>query len=99
MANFATLASVLAGCVTQIKPDACSQFLAATTLRSGKTPADTLTALRGGRDFGCQPERLFALLDTFYPVAGGKSLRPTPFMPYLAWAPAAWTLHCNFVRG
>jgi hypothetical protein len=35
MANFATLANVLAGCVIQVKPDACSRFLAATTPRSG----------------------------------------------------------------
>ena len=66
MANFATLSSVLAGCVTQIKPDACSQFLAATTPRSGKTPTDTLTALEGvARDSGYKPERLFALLNAF----------------------------------
>jgi hypothetical protein len=69
MANFATLSSVLAGCVTPIKPDACSQFFAATTPRSGKPPADMLTALEGvARDSGYKPERLFALLDAFYPV-------------------------------
>jgi streptogramin lyase len=100
MANFATLASVLAGCVTQIKPDACSQFLAATTPRSGKQPADTLTALGGiARDSGYRPERLFALLDTFYPVPKGKNMRPTPFMPYLTWAPSAWTLPLKFTGG
>jgi hypothetical protein len=47
MANFATLANVLAGCVTQVKPDACSLFFAATMPRSGKARADTLTALEG----------------------------------------------------
>lgn len=100
MANFATLANVLAGCVTQVKPDACSQFLAATTPRSGKTPADTLTALEGvARDSGYKPERLFALLNAFYPVPKGKNLRPTPFMPYLTWAPSAWTLPLKFSGG
>ena len=100
MANFATLASVLAGCVTQIKPDACSQFLAAATPRSGKTPTDTLTALEGvARDSGYRPERLFALLDKFYPVPKGRNLRPTPFMPYLTWAPSAWTLPLKFTGG
>src|SRR5262249_42887967 len=100
MANFATLSSVLAGCVTQIKPDACSQFLAATTPRSGKTPTDTLTALEGGaRDSGYKPERLFALLNAFYPVPKGKSLRPTPFLPYLTWAPSAWVLPLKFAGG
>jgi len=100
MANFATLANVLAGCVTQVKPDACSRFLAATTPRSGKTPTDTLTALEGvARDSSYQPERLFALLDEFYPVPDGKNLRPTPFMPYLTWAPSAWVLPLKFSGG
>jgi len=100
MANFATLSSVLAGCVTQIKPDACGQFFAATTPRSGKTPTDTLTALEGvARDSGYRPERLFALLDVFYPVPKGKNLRPTPFMPYLTWAPSAWVLPLKFTGG
>ena len=56
MANFATLSSVLSGCVTQIEPDACSKLFAATTPRSGKTPTDTLTALEGvARDSGYMP--------------------------------------------
>jgi hypothetical protein len=29
MANFGTLADVMAGCITRVKPDACSQFFAA----------------------------------------------------------------------
>ena len=100
MANFATLSNVLAGCVTRIKPDACSQFFAATTPRSGKTPTDTLTALEGvARDSGYKPERLFALLEVFYPVPKGKNLRPTPFMPYLTWAPSAWVLPLKFTGG
>jgi hypothetical protein len=100
MANFATLATVLAGCVTQVKPDACSRFFAATTPRSGKAPTDTLTALEGvARDPAYQPERLFALLDAFYPVPQGKKLRATPFMPYLTWAPSAWVLPLKFTGG
>ena len=100
MANFATLANVLAGAVTQIKPDAMSRFLAAATPRSGKEPADTLTALEGvARDPGYKPERLFKLLDAFYPVPNGKQLRPTPFMPYLSWAPSAWVLPLRFTGG
>ena len=91
MANFATLANLLAGAVTQVQPDAANQFLTAATPRSGKAPADTLTALEGvARDSGYKPQRLFELLGTFYPVPKGKNLRPTPFMPYLTWAPSAW---------
>jgi hypothetical protein len=100
MANFATLANVVAGCVTQVKPDACSRFFAATTPRSGKAPVDTLAALTGvARDSAYQPERLFALLDAFYPVPQGKKLRPTPFMPYLSWAPSAWVLPLKLTGG
>lgn len=100
MANLATLANVLSGCVTKIKPDACSRFFGATTPRSGKVPTDTLTALEGvARDSSYQPERLFALLDAFYPVAKGKNLRPTPFTPYLTWAPSAWVLPLKFSGG
>ncbi len=100
MANFGTLANVLAGAVTQITPDAMSRFLSATTPRSGQTPPDTLTALEGiARDSGYKPERLFALLDAFYPVAKGKNLRPVPFMPYLKWVPSAWVLPLRFAGG
>src|SRR5262245_50549238 len=100
MANFATLANVLAGAVTQVKPDATRRFLDAATPRSGKVPTDTLTALVGvARDSGYHPERLFELLDAFYPVPKGKNLRPTPFMPYLTWAPSAWVLPLKFDGG
>lgn len=44
MANFATLSSVLAGCTTSVKADACESLFAAATGRDGKTPTDTLTA-------------------------------------------------------
>ena len=44
MANFGTLADVMAGCITRVKPDACSQFFAATTPPSGGPPPDTLLA-------------------------------------------------------
>src|SRR5262245_42188466 len=100
MANFATLANVLAGAVTQVKPDATRRFLDAATPRSGKVPTDTLTALVGvARDSGYQPERLFELLEAFYPVPKGKNLRPTPFMPSLTWAPSAWVLPLKFTGG
>jgi hypothetical protein len=44
MANFATLANVMAGCVTRVKADACTSLFAAATGPDGKAPADTLTA-------------------------------------------------------
>jgi uncharacterized protein (TIGR03000 family) len=100
MANFATMANVLAGAVTQVNPGATNQFLIAATPRSGKAPTDTLTALEGvARESAYKPERLFDLLDKFYPVPKGKNLRPTPFMPYLTWAPSAWVLPLKFTGG
>jgi DNA-binding beta-propeller fold protein YncE len=100
MANFATLSTLLAGCVTQVRSDSCSLLFAATTPPNGKVPSDTLMAMQSvARDPGYQAKRLFALLDAFYPVPNGKTLRPTPFMPYLSSAPSAWVLPLKFAGG
>jgi hypothetical protein len=45
------------------------------------------------------PEKLFALLDAFYPVPQGKTLRRTPYLPYLSYAPSAWLLPLKFTGG
>ncbi len=100
MANFATLSTVLAGCVTRVNADACKSLFNAATGRDGKTPTDTLgAAISIAHNMAYKPERLFALLDAFYPVPKGKSLRPTPFMPYLSFAPSAWVLPLKFAGG
>jgi hypothetical protein len=44
MSNFATLADVLAGCVTLIRSDACSSLYYAATSPRGEYPRDTLAA-------------------------------------------------------
>ena len=44
MANFATLADVLAGCVTRVTADACDKLFVAATPPQGNAPTDTLTA-------------------------------------------------------
>src|SRR5215471_3274093 len=86
MANFATLADVLAGCATRVIPDACSKLYAAAApptqslALSGQVPSaaptDTLTAAQSIAKYPWyQPERLFALLDAFYPVTAGKTMR------------------------
>jgi hypothetical protein len=100
MANFATLSTLLAGCVTQVRADACSSLFAAATPPSGKVPTDTLTAAQAiAHNPAYQPARMFALLDAFYPVPKGKKLRATPFMPYLSFAPSAWVLPLKFTGG
>jgi hypothetical protein len=100
MANFATLADILAGCATRVSADACSKLFAASTPPRGSAPTDTLTAAQSiARNSWYQPERLFALLDQFYPVPRGKNLRAVPFMPYLKLAPSAWVLPLKFDGG
>jgi streptogramin lyase len=100
MANFATIASVMAGCVTQVKEDACKSLFAASTPPDGKVPSDTLAAAQAvARNASYEPGRLFALLDAFYPPPSGQHLRATPFLPYLSVAPSAWVLPLKFGGG
>ena len=100
MANFATLADALAGCVARVVPDACSKLFTAAKGPAGVMPADTLTAAQAiARYPWYQPQRTFALLDAFYPVPQGKNLRPAPYSPYLQFVPSAWVLPLKFDGG
>ena len=100
MANFATLADLLAGCATRVTPDACGELFRAATPPKGEAPTNTLSAaLSIARYPWYQPGRLFALLEVFYPIPAGKNLRPVPFMPYLNDTPSAWVLPLKFDGG
>jgi hypothetical protein len=108
MANFATLADVLAGCTTRVVEDACARLFAAATPPKGNAPTDTLTSAESiARYPWYEPGRLFALLDQFYPVPPVRmdgqpkppNMRPVPFMPYLIWQPSAWVLPLKFDGG
>ncbi len=100
MANFATLSSMMAGCVTRVKPDACNSLFAAAAPPSGGPPPDTLLAMESiAFNPWHQPDKIFALLNDFYPVPTGKAMRPTPFMPYLTYAPSAWIFPLKFTGG
>src|SRR5262249_3526922 len=69
MANFATLADALAGCVGRVVPDACDKLYAAAAGPAGTAPTNTLTAAESIAKYPWyQPERVFALLDQFYKV-------------------------------
>jgi hypothetical protein len=99
MANFATLANLLSGCVARLADGACDKLFAAATPPTGSAPTDTLTAAESiARHPWYKPERLFALLDEFYPKKG-LGLRATPFNPYLSFAPSAWVLPLKFDGG
>lgn len=100
MANFATLANVLAGAIARVTPNAVDALQAAAISPTGVIPTDTLMAIESIlRNPWYQPEKVFALLNDFYPVPKGKNLRRTPFMPYLSWAPSAWVLPLKFTGG
>ena len=100
MANFATLADVLAGCVTMVSPDACDKLFAAATPPGGGAPTDTMAAAQAvAKAPWYQPERLFNLLDAYYPIPEGKTMRAVPFMPYLSFVPTAWVLPLKFDGG
>jgi hypothetical protein len=100
MANFATLADVLAGCVTGATVDACPKLYTAATPPKGGAPNDTLAAAQSIAKYPWyQPGRVFALLEAFYPVPKGKNMRPVPYMPYLNFSPSAWVLPLKFTGG
>ena len=100
MANFATLADVLSGCITRATADACDKLFAASTPPKGAAPTDTLAAAQSmARYPWYRPERLFLLLDEFYPVPAGKTMRSVPFMRYLTYSPSAWVLPLKFDGG
>ena len=101
LANFATLANVLSGCATLVTADACDKLFIAATPPTGSAPTDTLAAAEAIARFPAyEPEKVFALLENFYPVPRGKApLRPTPFMPYLSFAPSAWVLPLKITGG
>jgi hypothetical protein len=100
MANFATLADALAGCITRVTADACPRLFVAATPPKGETPSDTLTAAEAiARYPWYLPDRLFTLLEQLYPVPQGKTMRAVPFMPYLSFAPSAWVLPLKFDGG
>jgi hypothetical protein len=100
MANFATLADVLAGCATRVTVDACDKLFVAATPPKGGAPTDTLTAAQSIAKYPWyEPGRIFALLEAFYPILQGKTMRPVPYMPYLNFSPSAWVLPLKFDGG
>jgi hypothetical protein len=100
LATFNTLANLLTGCITRVHGDACGKLFAATTPPGGPAPADTLTAAQNlARNPSNRAQEVFALLDAFYPVPPGKAWRAVPFIPYLSFAPGAWTLSLVYAGG
>ena len=103
LANFGTLANLLAACVTQRRSDACGSLFHAATSPTGASPTDTLAATEFiVRHPWYQPDKLFAVFSSLYPqpkIEPGQVLRPTPFLPYLTFAPSAWVFPLKFAGG
>jgi DNA-binding beta-propeller fold protein YncE len=100
LATFNTLANLLAGCITRVNEEACTKLFAVATPPAGVAPTDTLMAAQNiARNPSHQAQSLFALLNAFYPVPAGKNWRPVPFIPYLSFAPSAWTLSLVYTGG
>jgi hypothetical protein len=100
MANFATLADLLSACVNRVKADACSRLFAAVTPPGGGAPTNTLSAAESiALNPWHQPDQLFNLLRQLYPVSASNHMLAVPYMPYLNWAPGAWTLPLKFTGG
>ena len=103
MANFSTLANILAACVTQIKSDACGSLFSVATSPTGTYPKDTLDAIESiVRYPWYQPDKVFGAFNYLYPQPKpkrGKLLRPTPFLPYLTFSPSAWVFPLKFDGG
>jgi sugar lactone lactonase YvrE len=99
LAKFNTLGILLSACATSI-PDACDKLFEAATPPGGTAPTDTLSAAQNVARYPWhQSEKLFALLDDFYPVPAGKRWRAVPFIPYLNFPPSAWTFSLVYAGG
>ena len=104
MANFGTLASVVAGCVTRVKADACNRLYSAASPPNGGPPVDTLSSVESiVYTPWHQPDKIFALLNEFYPLpkpgTPGKLLRETPYLPYLTFSSSAFVFPLKFTGG
>lgn len=99
LARMNTLGLLLSACVTAI-PDACDKLFDAATPPGGTAPTDTLSAAQSiARHPWHNADELFGLLDAFYPVPEGQRYREVSLIPYLFFAPSAWTLSLVYSGG
>ncbi len=99
LAKMNTLGLLLSACVTS-KPDACNKLFEATTPPGGVAPTNTLAAAQNiAQHPAHQADKLFGLLNDFYPIPAGKRTRDVAHIPYLNFAPSAWTLSLVYSGG
>jgi len=98
LAKFNTLGNLLSACIKSA--GACSSLFEAATPPGGAPPTDTLSAAQNiARYPWHHAKEIFSLLDEFYPVPAGEHWRKVPFIPYLNFAPGAWTLSLVYAGG
>ena len=102
MANFGTLANVLAGCTTKVKADAC----AACSQRPRGPPAPPQPTRSPPPSWSSGIPRISPRESSrcwigSIPYSKNPSVvvRPTPYLPYLTFAPSAWVFPLKFTGG
>ena len=85
MANFATLADVLAGCVTRVTADACEQALRGGHAAEGRCPDRHADGGPVDRALSVVPARATSspCSNSSIRCPQGKTMRAVPYMPYL----------------
>ena len=99
LAKMNTLAILLTACITE-KPNATKKFFEATTTPKKVVPNNTLSAVQNiARSPWYQADKIFGLLNEFYPIPTGKRWREVALIPYLNFAPSSWTLSLVYSGG
>ena len=99
LAKLNTLAILLTAVATDV-PGACNDLFKMATPLGGVAPTNTLVAAQNiARNPSYQADKIFGLLNEFYPVPDGKRWREVNRIPYLNYAPSAWTLSLVYSGG
>ena len=101
MANFATLADVLAGCVTRVTADACGKLLRGGDRTEGGR-ADRYAdggAVDRSRIRGTSPRDSSLCSTSSIQIPPARTCARCRIMPYLNFSPSAWVLPLKFDGG
>jgi len=99
MAKLNTLGNILASCAAKPKRS-CARLFQIATPPGGSEPSDTLQAAQNiARYPWHNADQLFALFDQQYPRPATTIWRDVPHIPYLNYAPSAWTLSLVYAGG
>jgi len=99
LAKFNTLGNLLAACVSAVA-NACDRLFELGTPPGGAPPTDTLAALQNiARHPSYHAGKLFELFTALYPLDNTGRWRTVPHIPYLNFAPGAWTLSLVYAGG